>query len=309
MRNRHLSLLIVTLSLLAIVAVSGAGAPAFGAPCGGVVPCSCGDTVTADRTLVCGVDPVTTTVCPGDGLIMDTDGVALNLNFCTIRGDGDNIGTGIVIDADAVVVRSGRITGFGVGVATVPMIGTTDGSTLTGLNIYDNGAGIHIMATNTAVKNNLVRLNDSHGITVLVPMVMGPHNNTVSGNRSEDNGFDGVVVHGAMNTVTGNFAQRNGGDGFEIGGQATVKQNRAKYNALEGFVISGQGHWVTLNEAHMNGTDGFTVSANMSRFDRNRSDYNGDFGIREVMAVGNAYTANRCTGNQDGPSSPAGLCK
>jgi hypothetical protein len=307
MRNRHLSLLIAMFSLLAIGAISGAG-PAFGAPCGGVIPCSCGDTVVADRTLVCGVDPVTTTICVGDGLIMDTDNVTLNLNFCTIRGDGVGVDRGVLIDgANHVVVRSGRITGFFNGVAN---FGIIDTPTLTGLNIYGNVNGIILQAGNAVIKNNLVRLNDDVGIAIFG--AMGPGPNTVSSNRSEDNGGQGMVVIGDMDAVTGNFSQRNGGDGFEISGnQATVKHNRAKYNDLEGFRVLGLGHWVTLNEAHMNGTDGFTVFAGMSHFDRNRSDYNGNFGIFDgTMGAGNnVYTANRCTGNQAGPSAPAGLCQ
>jgi parallel beta-helix repeat protein len=252
----------------------------------------------ADRTLVCGVDPVTTTICTGDGLIMNTHNVTLNLNFCTIRGDSGD--AGITFAADNVVVRNGRITGFGSGVE-----GMTSGSSLiTGLNIHENLIGVFIVANGAQVKNNLVRLSDGLGMVVLGP------GNTVSGNRFEDNGDVGVFVSGMMNTVTGNFAQRNAGNGFEIQGPATVKQNRANYNGLEGFQIFGIGSAVTLNEALANGTDGFTVSAITSNFDRNRSDYNGRFGIRDVtMGAGNnTYTANRCTGNEDGPSSPSGLC-
>jgi parallel beta-helix repeat protein len=357
MRQRHgSSLLVVVLGLLVSLAGSGVGTPAFAADCGGATPCSCGDTVVASRTLVCGVDPVTTTICTGIGLLVARalpadPPVDLNLGFCTIRGDGGDVG--ILIVDDDVIVRHGRITGFGAGVGN-GMIGT-DGSTLSGLNIYENATGIFLQASNTTIRNNLVRLNDATGIDVLgtentvssnhtedngahgvvvagvmntvtgnvskrndrngievLGLRMGPPpNNIVSSNRSESNGGQGVVVDGIMNTVTGNFSQRNVGDGFDINGRATVRQNRAKYNGLEGFKLQGSGHSVSLNEAHMNGTDGFTVFANMSRFDRNRSDYNGDFGILDATmgAGGNVYTGNRCTGNQDGPSAPAGLCQ
>jgi hypothetical protein len=53
--------------------------------CGGDVPCGCGSTVIADRTLVSGTDAVTTTVCTGDGLFVDP-GVTLDLGGSTLRG-------------------------------------------------------------------------------------------------------------------------------------------------------------------------------------------------------------------------------
>ena len=57
------------------------------------------------------------------------------------------------------------------------------------------------------------------------------------------------------------------------------------------------------------------MSATASHFDRNRSDYNGGVGILDTTTGGgtggtaNTYTNNRCTGNDLGPSSPAGLCR
>ena len=48
------------------------------ADCGGGIPCACGDHVAANHTLVSGVDPVTVTRCPGDGLTVGS-GVTLDL--------------------------------------------------------------------------------------------------------------------------------------------------------------------------------------------------------------------------------------
>jgi hypothetical protein len=308
--------------LLVIVAASGVGAPALGADCGGATACSCGDTVIESRTLVCGVDPVTTTICTGDGLIVARldplldPPVDLNLNFCIIRGDGGDVG--IVIADDDVTVRSGKITGFDTGVATDT---DTTGSLLTGLQVYGNGKGVDITASGTTVKSSVIGPNEGDCLIVR----NGPEDddgNVVSGVRCEGSGIcedpaaRGIVIRGSMNKVTGNVARRLSGDGFDVAGnRTTLSSNRSEYNCVDGFHMDGSRHTVTLNYALRNGADGFLVFATDSRFDRNRSDYNGDWGIEDDTIGGgtsmtaNFYTNNRCTGNVTGKSSPPDLCK
>jgi len=322
MRYRHPSLLITMLGLLLIVAASGAGAPAFGAPCGGVMPCSCGDTVEASRTLVCGVDPVTTTICPDDGLIIARvdplvdPPVNLNLNFCTIRGDGGDVG--ILIADDEVTVRSGKITGFATGIATDT--GTT-GSTLHGMQVFGNGEGIDVTASETTISSSVVSHNEGDCLFVR----NGPEDedrNIVKAVRCEYNWGRGFVIRGTLNSITGNVAQANGEVGFDIGGnRATVSSNRSQDSQSgDGFSFDGSRHTVSLNYTLRNWEDGFHVSATDSRFDRNRSDYNGvsglGFGILDTtIGGGTSMTANtyppgnRCTGNTTDKSSPSGLCK
>jgi hypothetical protein len=81
---------------------------------------------------------------------------------------------------------------------------------------------------------------------------------------------------------------------------------------LTGFQISENhavvDHEFTFNIAEQNGLDGFVVFTSTSTFARNRSNYNGSFGILDDGAGGNTYTGNRCTGNELGDSSPPGLC-
>src|SRR5215510_8443641 len=113
--RQPLSCLSVAL-VLVIIAAPGAGA----ATCGGAVLCQCGDRVVANRTLVCGVDHVTTTVCTSDGLDVGAN-VTLNLWGCTIAGDSKtHADAGIVIAGDSVTVKNGKVTNFGFGVSTVP---------------------------------------------------------------------------------------------------------------------------------------------------------------------------------------------
>jgi hypothetical protein len=149
----------------------------------------------------------------------------------------------------------------------------------------------------------------------------------VSLNRVEDN-EQGLVVFAdgdfGPTSVTRNVALRNLADGVEIrGGGVLVDRNQSKYSLGEGFDITGTGHTVTLNIAVSNGEDGFTVSATESTFERNTANYNGranhgqpadGYGILDTTrdsgtgGTANTYSANRCTGNGLGDSSPPGLC-
>lgn len=72
-------------------------------------PLSCHDTVSVDTTLTADL------VCleGGNGLVVDTDGVVLDLGGFTIVGGG---WAGVSVTASDVVVRGGSITGFGSGV-------------------------------------------------------------------------------------------------------------------------------------------------------------------------------------------------
>ena len=320
MRVRYLSTLFMAgLGLVAITT------PVWASPsaptCGGATPCACGNRVVADRTLT-SADLVTTTVCTGNGLFV-ANGVKLNLGGRTITGDGGAADVGIMIEGGAnnVVIQGGRVTGFGTGIAT---FNATVGSKLTGLQILSNGEGINISASSTTVTQSVIRRNDGDCLILL----NGPQVedlNTVSLIRCEDNGGNGLVVFGVMNTVARNVLLRNGGDGAIIGGAGDIiDRNQSKYNGGSGYDIVGLNHAATLNIAQSNGADGFTVSAGGSTFERNSSSYNGraedgqpadGFGIRDTSTDGgtsgtaNFYSANNCTGNGLGDSSPAGLCQ
>jgi hypothetical protein len=310
MRYRHLSSPLVTaLGFLVILAASGMGAPALGADCGDVILCSCGDRVIADRTLT-NMDPVVTAGCPGNGLSV-ANGVNLNLGNRHITGSG--VGVGILIEdgANDVTIRRGKISGFGTGVATAT---TTTGSTLTVLQVLQNGEGIDVEASSTEISQSVIRLNEGNCLRLR----NGPADddgNLVTLNRCEDNWGSGLIIRGRQNTVSRNVLLRNGGDGADIGGRrATVDRNQAKFNGVDGIFLEGQDHVVTLNITQSNFFDGLHVHAEDSTFERNVNNYNGLFGIFDITDGGgtggtdNTYINNKCTGNGEDPSSPPGLC-
>jgi hypothetical protein len=321
--------------------------------CGGSVPCACGDRVVLDRTLDDGVDPVTTTVCPADGLIV-ADGVTLHLGGAILRGRGAGAGVRIETGATDVTIQRGKLSRFATGVLGE---GTT-GAHLTNLQMLDNtgdgvrlsgnghtvekaviqrngGRGVAISGNATQLSNLQVKSNGGVGVSLVgndtttegsVIERNGGAGAVVSGNGNQvtllqvesNGGGDGVTLVGSGNTAARNIATRNGGDGLEIqGASATVDRNRATSNREAGLEIHGTGHTVTLNITGLNTGAGLQmVGTTGSRFDRNRGENNGGFGITDnstgtgTGGTANTYTGNICgRGNGAGASSPAGLCR
>lgn len=95
------------------------------AAAGGLTACepapTCGAVITSDTTLAADLSG-----CAGDGLVIDADGVTLDLGGHTIAGDAGGGGTvGIRVEGrDDVTVLGGFVTGFSTGV------GATDAARL-----------------------------------------------------------------------------------------------------------------------------------------------------------------------------------
>jgi hypothetical protein len=282
-------------------------------------------------------------VCPGcGGGIRVQSGATVEAG--TITGFGIGIeGNGVHNLAFGVLVHGVRLVGNSVGIslagagntieqclvtgstsAGIMLVesvleGDPGGNRVRGCRVEDNvGDGIVLLeesgdVVNAVIESNLVRRNAGNGIDVQAGSTV------VSLNRVEDND-QGIVVSGtspelATTSITRNVVLRNRTDGVVIDGVGLlVDRNQSKFNAGEGFNIAGTGHTVTLNIALDNGDDGFTVSATDSTLARNTASYNDGVGIRDTTAgngtagTANTYTANRCTGNGLGNSSPPGLC-
>jgi hypothetical protein len=287
---------------------------AWGADCGeGVALCHCGDRVVTSTTLN-GSHPVLKTPCPCDGLMVES-GVRLTIAG-TIRGQDGNACAGIrvVPGASGVGVQIGKIVGFDVGVDANGSSGVT-WSRFSRLHVVNSGTwGMLVTGDDNVIEQNVVSGPDFFaGIDVFGAR------NTVSLNRTEGGGLFGIVAGGHGNVVSRNHALRGEFTGVMIyGAQATAEGNQSAYNGGDAFLIAGDDHVVAQNVGHQNGLNGFTVFATLSAFDRNRSDYNGrpadGIGILDFTAGGgtggtaNTYTANRCTGNGLGDSSPLDLC-
>ena len=318
-------LLFLCITLLVEILGSGARSPALAADCGGSVPCECGDRVVADKILGAG-DPITSTVCVGNGLEVVT-GVVLDLGFSTLRGVGDssdpfNPRVGILVqDASDVTIKRGKIVGFDFGVFGFSPIGGAGVTTsrVSGLQVLDSLMdGIHLEGGGNVIEANVVRRTKEGATAILVSQTPGGDANIVRLNRVEDNSGLGILVLGDGSLVSRNIALRNTGRGFEFDGtNVRVDRNRAEFNGDLGFGIFGTGVIASQNIATGNGRglgegkDGIGVACVECRFDRNRSFYNVGFGINEAGGAPdtNVYTNNLCGGNGLGDSSPSGLCR
>jgi hypothetical protein len=312
--------LFISMAIVASATIAPTPASAIGGFCGGVVRCECGDVVTSSRTLVPGDDPITSTTCPGTGLIIVNDDVTLDLGGATLRGS--DVGVGVDIQgANRTTVQNGRVVHFRRGIRGTDVSNTT----ITDVQALENaGAGMTlqddpaVLGSVTHVDACIVRNNGGDGL------VVQGSNVTVSFCRIESNGGTGLIVDGTNNDLLRNIVYRSGGDGIHVKGDgATADRNQSKYNHGEGFVVEGANHTLTLNFSNSNDTDGFTVTAVDSLFERNTASYNGraaggqppdGYGIRDsttgdgTKGTDNTYVNNRCTGNGLGASLPPGLC-
>jgi hypothetical protein len=152
--------------------------------------------------------------------------------------------------------------------------------------------------------DNEVSNNVTEGAVMSSPgvWIRGGRSATVRGNQATANNMGGFIIEGVDHTVTNNVARRNSDSpGYAIGGSGhTVTHNLAADTDFGGgFLVNGTGHTVANNVALRNEENGFTVAATTSRFERNRADFNGGFGVDDAAGNGttNTYTGNVCNGN------------
>src|SRR4051794_36271364 len=74
-------------------------------------PISCGDSIT--KSIVVAND----LPCTGTALVINANGVTLNLNGHTLTGDGDDIGNGVEAqNFSNLTIENGTVTGFHYGI-------------------------------------------------------------------------------------------------------------------------------------------------------------------------------------------------
>src|SRR5262245_291642 len=280
--------------------------PQLPRPCGGDVPCACGDRVVRDHTLR-GVDPVTRARCSVNGLLV-ADGVTLDLGGATLRGLG--AGAGILIDPGArrVTVRGGKLMGFATGVLGEE----TTGGQLENLQILDNtGDGIRLGGADHTVTKVVIQRNAGGGL-----MVTGDATE-VSNVQVTSNGGDGVRLRGSGATLEASVIARNEGAGVDVTGNGNrVSLLQLDSNGGDGLRLAGTGNLASRNIAQRNGGHGLEIQGASATLDRNRAPNNGGFGITDDSTGGgtsgtaNTYVSNTCgRGNDAGISSPPGLCR
>lgn len=223
------------------VAILGLAAPAAASHV------SCGDVITTDTTLDSDVGP-----CTSDGLIIEADGITLDLNGHRIFGLEDLPGEGVgvrIVGRTGVHVTNGVISDFDAGVA---LLDGANQNKVSGITARDNvgtafgdfGDGIAISQShdNLILKNTVVRNGPFDGIG----MFNGSSGNTINQNFVADNDIassptvnqdDGIRMepNTTNNTVVNNTVLRNGLDGIAVFFQSTgnvIENNTVRDNGF-----------------------------------------------------------------------------
>ena len=268
---------------------------ALGGVCGGATPCDCGDRLTESRTLIYGIDPITTTICPGHGLVGLK--ASLNLGGNTLQGSGGGIGVEVAVTS-GITVTGGEISNFAVGIDGDDVTNShfTDllltGNVLFGIAIGDSNLNV--------VRGNIVTMMECGRGGIFV----GGGTNDISQNRVEFNRFGGREPAGIRvqnhwpspggNTVSRNVVRQNTGcsptpaAGFWISDSsgmaidpAPVQLNQSEDNDGDGFIIESfeSGISVGRNVAVRNRANGFRIATVHDTFDGNRAEENGLDGV------------------------------
>jgi len=234
-------------TLLALVA-----SPAHAAPCGGIIPCNCGDTVTTNTTLI-STDPVVShevgTVCAGPGpALRVAAGVTLNISGLTIRCES-NAGSQVGIDiiGDNATVRKGIIKNCGLGVH-----GATSHSTVLSNRFLNDRIGVNLVGDDNTLQSN-VSIGD--GVVSDEGFVILGDGNDILSNRCQSHKFEGLFVGGSGNTLERNYCLGNGTEGIIVIGTAnTFNRNIGKNNGGHGVFGPGPANTTDgLNYASGNG--------------------------------------------------------
>jgi parallel beta-helix repeat protein len=249
-----------------VIKDNGAGSQSLGLdPSRGVA--SCGQMVTEDVILTSDLE------CgPGNGLVVTTDNVAIDLNGYKISSAGETDSTDLptgydsssgilVTDADNVVISGlGGIDGFDAGVR---FIGSSGGK-VTDVAFTNNNAGVVMSgADNTEISRDTMT-NNKFGI------VSGSSNEgTMAFNSLVANDRQGIVLIGSDdNVIAANSLYGNGNNGIYV--DIMSNGNTIDFNTAYGH-----------ETADINNADGQPISVN-----------------------GNIYGEH----NNCGVSLPAGLC-
>ena len=274
---------------------------------------SCGSVLTANTTLAqdlsCG---------SGDGLVISTSGITLDLNGHTITGAGTITPAGIRITpgVSGVTVQKGAIVGFNTGVVA----DTTNESHITKLEVRAVDQGILLAnATNALVDKNSVTGAGRDGIKVDgsdntvtqntvtdntwgVSVSNGSTGNDVSKNVLTGNRVDGIAVFdGAGTTLIEKNTVSGGTNGIEITGGAsatTVSKNAASGASRHGIWVQADtsGTLLSKNTSSGNGGDGIHVDSIDTTITKNSASGNAGWGIFAVSGVtdggGNSSSGN-----------------
>jgi parallel beta-helix repeat protein len=307
------------------VAALAVGVLGFAAPAAHAVEVSCGQTISQDTKVSNDLKD-----CPGDGLVVDTAGVVLDLNGHTIDGDASGNDTGILIsNVDDVTVKSGKVRQFSAGV----FLGSSQGGhRLLSLKALDNTNDGVLFGTvaNSVVRNVQASDNGDSGFSALFTItglifqrttasgsegpgyVLRLRNGLIEHSKASHNGGDGLRLFFASGNLVRDFVAENN----DLGGLVlpssfanTFLRIRAVNNGDSGVLVQGGDNKLLSSLASRNAEDGVSVAsgATGTLLSGNTANDNGADGIG---VSDDATTLRRNTANdndEDGIDATAGV--
>ena len=276
--RRFLIVVLVASASLALPSTGSAAAP------------GCGDTISTSATLTIDVG-TSSTGCSGNGLVIDTSGVTLDLAHHTIWGDNigaSDYGVRIQPSVSDVTIKNGSIRDFVFGIGSG---GSSDKTTIDHVVLGRNGTGILMpsSATHVTATKVVAVSSTSDGIAV-----SGDDSSVTDSVVTNSNGR-GIVVDGLRETVTNGIASKNGDNGIVIG-SGTVKSSRSIANTGDGVVAMSAPSTLSKNAVFANTGNGINVTGFSSTIDSNRIVANGLDGIhtssQDVVVSNNAVDSN-----------------
>lgn len=227
----------------------------------------CGMVITQDTTLDSDVGP-----CSGPGIIIETDGITLDLNGHAVFGTTEpGEGAGILLrQVSGVTVHSGTVARFDGGVVIEGGSGNSIGRITARDNVgrssshptapatlYGDGIAVQGSTNNRIVENRTVGNGPFSGIG-LYELADNDHP-TTPGTPNSDNLVRGNVVEDNVACRPGPFCDN---DGIRIepavGPRNVIDRNEVRGNGLDGISLFGRTHEnrVTNNRVGANGFNG-----------------------------------------------------
>jgi hypothetical protein len=248
------------------------------------VPCDCGDTVVSSVVLT--DDPVTSTVCSGDGLIVragSTAAIIIELNGKTLRGSGQGAGLWVLYGGTG----GARVASSGV---AAHLEGFRDGVVAQGadsLAVLDRVSVARSRRDGVRVHGAYYNVNDTEvADSGHDGFALGGHDFRVTSTRALRSGRFGYMVMGTRTVMgapgAGNTSQSSGNAGFNLSGMTmsvsdctvsgavkdgvvlsgtdvTIEGCVATDNLESGIVGDGLNWYLRNNQAVGNGHDGLVV--------------------------------------------------
>ncbi|MGP8124656.1 MAG: right-handed parallel beta-helix repeat-containing protein [Nitrososphaerales archaeon] len=224
---------------------------------------------------------------------------------------------GATITADTVLSASiGPCSGNGLFIGANGITLDCAGHSISGTGTNDTSVGIHLAGMTSVTVMNCYVTEFSYGL-----VLNDSSGSTLSGNRADNNTYDGFLLDSASNgnLLSGNTANNNSlGDGFYLRDSSnnTLSGNTADSNHNIGFVLDGSSSNTFTNDtANSNYYEyGFYLyNSSGNTLSRNTADSNRAYGYYDTSTgsgtagTANLYTDNISAGNGAGGSKPRGL--